>query len=191
MRKILLAVLWVLTFFAASALAQEPVRLTTWDRGVVLQNDPNPVFQSGRINRFFHYVGRHTVGTFTDLGKDREWLAAFAIDSAAQTADIITTCRGLNHGFPEANPLFGHTRSCTQFAFGASLLHVTKWVSTHAMTHEFCQAAWYERYSGTEKQQSLWSRFGSPSSCKHAMWAGDITTPFHISNSINNVNGLR
>jgi hypothetical protein len=188
MKRIVLILLWLT--LAASAKAQEQ-KLTTWDRNVVQTDSPNPVFQSGRVNRFFHYIGRHSVQTFTDLGRDREWLLAFSIDTLAQTADTWTTCRGFSHGFREANPLFGHTNSCGQLVLGTGLLHITKWVSNHATTHEFVQGCWYEKYQGTGRQQSFWSGFGSPSSCKHVMWLGDVTTPFHIVNSINSVNAVR
>ena len=176
-----------LLLFPIPGLAQT---LTTWDKNVVQTDTPNPIYQSGTLKRITHYFGRQIVQTFTDLGRDREWLFVFGVDTLAQTTDYITTCKGFKYGFAESNPFLGRTNSCGKLALGMSLLHTAKWVGTHATTHELVQQCWYEKYNGSSQQKSSWTASTSPSGCRHVMWMGLLSTPFHIKNSLDNVNRL-
>lgn len=112
------------------------------------------------------------------------------ITAAAQTADTVTTCRGLGRGFVEGNPLFQHTRSCAKFAFGANLLLVAELVSTHSAMTEFTDECVYEATDPTYKHYDWWKGY-DPQKCRHIMWLPAlIGAPSHAMNALGNENLL-
>lgn len=149
---------------------------------------PRPDAERGRVARFLGYVGHHAKGTVTDMFHDKQWTAMVFITAAAQTADTVTTCRGLNAGFRETNPLFLHTRSCAKFALGANLLYFAQLTAAHASRDEMVKQCTYDKESGPH--QSWWTdgkHGGSdPAGCKVVLWLPVLAVPSHIMNAYNN-----